>query len=412
MLDLITGNEAIAWGARLAQVDYVPIYPITPQTEIVEKLSEWAANGLIRARITKMESEHSMITAAGAAALAGARTFTATSSQGLLYAFEMLYNVSGWRAPFVLANVSRGLAAPLTLLPDHNDALAARDSGFLQFYAETCQEALDSVLIAYRVSESRKVMLPSMVNIDGFYLSFTREKVMIPDELGDFLPPYPIPAISAGNMPSMGPTVLDPSVYSYFKYQMHLAQISTLDELKKAISDYEKVFGIKRSLIDEYMAEDADYVIVMTSSFATMARKAIKSIREKGIKVGLIRPWVLRPFPRDDLLSALAGKRGVAVFDQDVSPGFGGALYAEIASSLYGAPDAPHIGSFIGGLGGKEPTTEEFEFMIRELVSPDLTRRGPVMLWTDKDQRILDEQRSIALRGGVIGRRSLHKDHP
>ena len=167
---LLTGNGAAAWGARLAQVDYVPAFPITPQTEIIETISKWIDTGEMDCRLVTMDSEHSMLTAAGAAAATGVRVFTATSSQGLLYAMEMLYTVAGWRVPLVLMNVSRGLSAPLTLESDHNDIMAARDSGFLQIHCSTCQEVLDSVLLAFRLAEDRRVRLPVMVNLDGFYL--------------------------------------------------------------------------------------------------------------------------------------------------------------------------------------------------------------------------------------------------
>jgi len=189
---LLTGNGAAAWGARLAQVDYIPAFPITPQTEIIEAIGQWIDSGEMVGRMVTLESEHSMITAAGAAAATGVRVFSATSSQGLLYGMEMLYTVSGWRAPFVLMNVSRGLSAPITLEPDHNDILAARDSGFLQIHCSTCQEVLDSTLLAYRLAEDEGVRLPVIVNLDGFYLSFTREPVEIPDQeqAAKFLAPF------------------------------------------------------------------------------------------------------------------------------------------------------------------------------------------------------------------------------
>src|SRR5579862_9260366 len=177
--EMMTGNVAAAWGARLAEADYVPAFPITPQTEIIETISEWMHSGAMSGRYVSMDSEHSMLTAAGAAAATGARVFTATSSQGLLYGLEALYTVAGWRVPFVLVNVSRGLSAPITLEPDHNDVLAARDTGCIQMHAETCQEVLDSVLMAYRIAEDPRVLLPVIVNMDGFYLSFTREAVSI-----------------------------------------------------------------------------------------------------------------------------------------------------------------------------------------------------------------------------------------
>ena len=177
---LITGNAAAAWGARLARADYVPAFPITPQTEIIESLSQWFDSGEMTGKFVPLDSEHSMITAAGAASATGVRTFTATSSQGLVYAMEALYAVAGWRVPLVLVNVSRGLSAPITLGPDHNDVMAARDCGFVQLHCESCQEVLDSVIIAFRVAEDPRVLLPVIVNMDGFYLSFTREGVEIP----------------------------------------------------------------------------------------------------------------------------------------------------------------------------------------------------------------------------------------
>jgi pyruvate/2-oxoacid:ferredoxin oxidoreductase beta subunit len=189
---MLTGNMAAAWGARLAAVDYVPAFPITPQTEIIETLAQWFGDGTMRGKFVSMDSEHAMLTAAGAAAATGVRVFTATSSQGLLYGFELPYTIAGWRVPLVLVNVSRALASPITLEPDHNDVLAARDSGFLQIHAETCQEAVDSILMAYRMAEDPRVLLPMLVNLDGFYLSFTREPVMLaaPEAVREFLQPY------------------------------------------------------------------------------------------------------------------------------------------------------------------------------------------------------------------------------
>ena len=207
---LLTGNVAAAAGAMLARVDYVPAYPITPQTEIIETIADWVREGKMDAKFVQVESEHSMLTAAGAASLTGARVFTATSSQGMLYTIEILYIVSGWRAPMLLANVSRGVAAPIVLEPDHNDVLAARDSGFLQFHSETCQEVTDMVLLAYRVAEDKRVMLPAIVNLDGFYLSFTREPVILPEQklVDRFLPPYePVSPLRATKPVSRGSAV-------------------------------------------------------------------------------------------------------------------------------------------------------------------------------------------------------------
>jgi pyruvate ferredoxin oxidoreductase alpha subunit len=369
---LITGNQAAAWGARLGRADYVPAFPITPQTEIIETLAGWIDAGEIDCRMVMMESEHSMITAAGAAAATGVRVFTATSSQGLLYAMEMIYGVPGWRAPFVLVNVSRGLESPLTLEPDHNDVLAARDSGFLQIHCSTCQEVLDQTLMAYRLAEHHRVRLPVLVNLDGFYLSFTREPVEIPEQeaVDRFIPAFnpETTRFRAGAPVSQGVVVLGSTPYSYFRYENHLAALQGLPAYEEIAAEFAKAFGREYHALETYRSEDAEYVLFMMGSFATKAKDAVDRMREAGWKVGLVRPRLLRPYPEEQLRKALAGKRGVAVIDQNLSMGKGGVLHSELASVLYGYPDMPPIiASFIGGLGGRDIAPEEFFEMVRVL---------------------------------------------
>ncbi len=362
---LLTGNSAAAWGARLAGAEYVPAFPITPQTEIIETLALWIDRGDMECRMVTLESEHSMITAAGAAAATGVRVFTATSSQGLLYGMEMLYTVAGWRAPFVLVNVSRGLSSPITLEPDHNDILAARDSGFLQLHCATCQEVLDGILIAYRLAEHEQVRLPVIVNMDGFHLSFTREPVAIPDAAaaGRFISPYDPENIRfrAGAPMSEAVTVLGGTPYSYFRYETHLAALTAVSAFEEVAADFNRVFGRTCEAVEAYRTDDAEVVFVMIGSFATKAKAAVDSLRRAGVAAGLMRPFLLRPFPRESVRRILAGKKGVAVIDQNLSIGFGGVLHSEVASALYGLPDAPlSLNSFIGGLGGRDISAEEF----------------------------------------------------
>jgi len=406
--ELLTGNTAVALGARLSGVEYVPAYPITPQTEIIERLSRWANEGAMDARVVTMESEHSMLTAAGAASVAGVRTFTATSSQGLLYGFEMLYNIAGWRAPLVLANVSRGVASPITLEPDHNDVLSARDSGFLQIHAETCQEALDSVIMAYRIAEDDKVRLPTMVNLDGFYLSYTREPVDVPEQerVAEFLPPYRPQSgyMSAKNPMSVAVVVLDGRAYSYFKYQMHLASTNALAVHEKVAGEFEKAFGRKYPAVEGYMLEDADYAIVITNSLTTTARAAVQEMRKEGKKAGLVRIRLVRPFPRQQVADMLAGKKGVAVFDQNISVGSGGILYPEILSALYHRSDRPKkVVSFIGGLGGKRVGHTEFRHMVAvtEGCVRDDSQLASVLLFTDSDWQAVKGMLRTAGKGEV-----------
>jgi len=361
---LLTGNAAAAWGARLAEVEYIPAYPITPQTEIIESLAQWVARGELAARLVTMDSEHSMLTAAGAAAATGARVFTASSSQGLLYGFEMLYTLAGWRVPLVLVNVSRALSAPITLEPDHNDVLAARDAGFLQLHAESCQEVLDSVLMAYRLAEHPDVLLPALVNLDGFYLSFTREPVALPplDAVRAFLPAYhPDHArFSASHAMAQGVAVLGGSAYTFFKYQMQRAAEAALPVHDTIAAEFEHHFGRRYGSVEGYQLDDAEFVIVMSNSFSTVGRAAVSRLRRQGEKIGLLRLRLLRPFPHGDIARLLAGRRAVAVIDQNISVGKGGILFAEVASALR-ARTAPPLISFISGLGGRRFRPEEFD---------------------------------------------------
>ena len=373
---LLTGNAAAAWGARLAEIDYVPAFPITPQTEIIETLSDWFARGTIDGKYVMLDSEHSMITAAGAAAATGVRTFTATSSQGLVYGMEGLYTVSGWRVPLVLVNVSRGLSAPITLGPDHNDMLAARDTGFVMLNAETCQEVLDSILMAFRISEDERVSVPVLVNLDGFFLSFTREPVEIPDldHVREFLPPFQAhhPGFRASHSMAQGVAVLQGSVYSYFRYQIHRAVQNALAVHQEAADDFDRMFHRRYGTVEEYRMEDADTVIVMTGSFATKGRAAVNVWRDQGHKVGLLRLRMIRPFPAGRILDALRGRRAVAVIDQNLSPGLGGILYHEIAAALAASLDRPRIlRSFVGGLGGKDISQVEFDHVLERLRNAD-----------------------------------------
>lgn len=399
---LLTGNGAAAWGARLARVDYVPAFPITPQTEIIESLASWIDGGEMRGRLVTLESEHSMLTAAGAAAATGVRVFSATSSQGLLYAMEMLYTVAGWRTPFVLVNVSRGLSAPITLEPDHNDVLAARDSGFLQIHCADCQEVLDSVLIAYRLAEDSRVRQPVLVNLDGFYLSFTREPVTVPGpaEVDDFLPAFDAESMAfrASAPESQAVAVLGGGPYSYFRYETHLAMLNGLAVYDEIAADFAGRFGRTHPAVEAYRCDDAEIVLLMMGSFATKARAAVDNLRDAGQRVGLLRPRLLRPFPAQSLVTQLVGKRGVAVVDQNISLGKGGVLYAEVASVLYGHKDAPLLVSFVGGLGGRDISPEEFFEMVKVVAAA--AQRGeappPRLLYTEDELREIRKLQTLA----------------
>jgi pyruvate ferredoxin oxidoreductase alpha subunit len=409
---LLTGNGAAAWAARLADIDYVPAFPITPQTEIIETLAGWIGCGELPARLVTLESEHSMLTAAGAAAATGVRVFSATSSQGLLYGMEMLYAVAGWRVPLVLVNVSRGLSAPITLEPDHNDVLAARDAGFLQLHCATCQEVLDSVLLAFRLAEDRRVRLPVLVNLDGFYLSFTREPVEVPaaDAVRRFLPPFDPAGIQfrASTPMSQAVAVLGGGPYSYFRYELHAAALAALGVYDELAAEFGQAFGRTHAAVEAVHVDDAEIVFVMMGSFATKARDAVERLRAAGQAVGLVRPRLLRPFPAAALRRALAGKRGVAVVDQNLSMGKGGVLHMEVASALLGQPDAPPVvASFVGGLGGRDIGSEEFYEMARVVrrAADEGRTPEPRLLYTEDELREIRKLQAVARveRGGAGG---------
>ena len=361
-----------------------------------------------------LESEHSMLTAAAAAAATGVRVFTATSSQGLLYGMEMLYTVPGWRVPLVLVNVSRGLATPVTLESDHNDVLAARDTGFLQIVCATSQEVLDSILLAYRLSEDARVRLPVMVNMDGFILSFTREPVELPtsEQARAFLPPFDAGPIRfrASKPISQAVAVLGGGPYSYFRYETHLAALAALAVYDEVEAEFAAAFGRGYSAVETYRADDADVVFFMMGAFATKAKDAVDHLRLDGHRVGLVRLRLLRPYPAAAIRQALEGKAGVAVVDQNLSMGKGGVLHTELAAALYGSHGAPPIlASFVGGLGGRDISTAEFCEIARRTMEAAKTGDTPEprLLYTATELRQIKKLQAIAVAerdelGGVM----------
>jgi pyruvate ferredoxin oxidoreductase alpha subunit len=345
-----------------------------------------------------------MLTAAGAASLTGARVFTATSSQGLLYAMEMLYNISGWRAPMLLVNVSRGVAAPIVLEADHNDVLAARDSGFLQFHAETCQEVTDLVLLAYKVAEDRRVMLPAIVNLDGFYLSFTREPVTLPDQdaVDRFLPPYePIGPLRASKPVSRGSAVFEGFLYSYFRYNTHAAAVGARKVFDEAAREYEELFGRAYGPVEGYLLDDAEYVLVMSNSFTGLGRQAVRRMREQGVRAGLLKLRMVRPFPSDEIAALLRGRKVVGVFDQNLSPGLGGIFYPEVAGALYHVRERPKaILPIVGALGGKQVTAKEMAAVFEEMMAIDREGKTPTPMFLMREDELARIKKVVAVAEG------------
>jgi pyruvate ferredoxin oxidoreductase alpha subunit len=352
VLKVISSNQAIAEAVKLAKPQVIPVYPITPQTTISEYLAKFVADGDIDAEYIRVESEHSAISASVGASGAGVRVFTATSSQGLALMHEILFAAAGLRAPIVLADANRALSAPLSIWNDQQDSISQRDAGWLQVYAENGQEALDSVLMAYKISESPEVLLPSMVCIDGFILTHTVDPVDVPsqEEVDEFLPPYkPEHAfLDPANPMSIG-SFTDPDYYMEARYSMELAMERSKKVFKKVSEEFEAKFGRKYDLVEKYRCEDAEIIMVAMGSICSTIKDVIDDLRTKGEKVGLLRIRVFRPFPVDEIREALKGASKVAVIDKNISFGIGGVLYSNIKAKT----DADAYG-FIIGLGGRD----------------------------------------------------------
>jgi pyruvate ferredoxin oxidoreductase alpha subunit len=383
----------------MAGVEYVPAFPITPQTEIVETLAKWFADGTLQGKFTNMDSEHSMFMAAGSAGATGVRVFTASSSQGILHGMESLYTITGWRTPMVIVNVSRALATPITLEPDHNDVMSTRDCGLIQLHAETCQEVFDFILMGYRISEDPEVCLPVLVNLDGFYLSFTREPVLIPDEkdVRNFLPLYTAtqPVFQASRPMARASAVFGGATYTSFKLQQELAARHAEKSFNQVAQDFKKYFGRFYGPLETFHLDDAEYVFVMSNSFATKGKSAVIKLRQQGIKAGLLKLRLFRPFPSEAIASALGGCAKVAVIDQNLAPGMGGITYPEIVTSLYSRKDRPEkILSVIGGLGGKDIEDQDFMAIIDHLDKPD--RGTPLYLYDEGDVKGFNRLQQIA----------------
>jgi len=321
---VLKGNYAVAHGVRLARVEVISAYPITPQTTIAEKLADMTATGELKARFITVESEHSAISAVIASSLAGARSFTATASQGLALMHEMLHWATGARAPVVMVNVNRALAPSWNIWTEQTDSLAQRDTGWIQIYNESNQEVLDTTILAFKIAE--RVYLPTMVVLDAFILSHTSEPVEIyPQELVDeFLPPYEHPnAINFDDPRAIG-AFARPEYYMEFRYNIQKAHEEALRAFKEETELFAEMFGRKYDTVEEFMLDDADYVLVLAGSTATTAKYAVAQLRERGEKVGVMRIKLFRPFPVEDVRRVLAGRKKVAVIDRNVSFGHSG----------------------------------------------------------------------------------------
>lgn len=353
MIEASTGNYAAAQAAKLAKADVIAVYPITPQTTISEYVASMVQKGEMNAEFLLMESEHSAMSALIGASTIGARTFTATSSHGLALMHEMLMWAVGARTPIVMPVAARAIGGPWNIWGDHQDAISERDTGWLQFFCENNQEVLDTILMAYRVAEDRKVMLPAMVVEDGFVLSHTVERIDIPDqeEVDAYLPKYSPEFLADTKNPMRFGGLVTPDLWTEFRYRIAESHEASREKLKAAEKDFEKVFGRSYgSPVETYRCEDADAVLIAAGAVAGTAKEVADQLREEGKKVGVARIRVFRPFPSEEIRKLVSSVPSVGVLDKSYTFGDGGAMFNEVRSAA-GTLD---IGSYIAGLGGRD----------------------------------------------------------
>lgn len=366
----LSGNHAVAYAVKYIQPEVIAAYPITPQSSIVEKISQFVATRELDADFIRVESEHAALSACYGAISAGCRVFTATSSQGLAYMCEMLPYVSGSRFPMVMPVVNRSMAAPWTIWGDQQDAISQRDTGWIQLFVENAQEAFDTCIQAYRLAEDPEVMTPVMVNLDGFVLSHTEELVDLPaaEEIQAFLPPYQAPyAVDFAN-PTTFCFGATPEIFIEYKFLQQAGMQAALRKIPQVAAEFEKQFGRSfGGLIQEYDCADADYILVTMGSFTGTARVTAQKLRAEGKKVGVLKVRSFRPFPLKEVAKALQNVKAFGVLDRNYSYGNEGALYTEIKAALYDLPKRPPALNFIGGLGGRDISQDEFASMFRKL---------------------------------------------
>ena len=361
MRKVIEGSHAVSEAVRLARVQVVSAYPITPQTHIVEALSEYIEDGSLNARYVNVESEHSAMASVIAASSTGVRTFTATSSQGLALMHELLHWASGGRLPIVMAEVNRALAPGWNIWMDQTDSLAQRDTGWIQFYCEDGQEVLDTTLMAFKLAES--VNLPVMVVLDAFFLSHTFEPVDIPDQqtVDEFLPPFE-PRISIDfENPCNLYQMAAPSHYMEMRYSTQQAMEMVQDRFQRVEEQFHEAFGRQYGPVEAVQCEDADVVLVMAGTAASTCRHVVSELRKKGEKAGLLKMKMFRPFPSETVREILKDVKKVAVVDRNFSFGASGIFAQELKAALCNCESRPKVFGYIAGLGGRDLTPETLE---------------------------------------------------
>jgi pyruvate/2-oxoacid:ferredoxin oxidoreductase alpha subunit len=385
MKEFLSGNDAVAHAVKLCRTPLIAAYPITPQTSIYERLSSWEASGQLKGIMMRTESEHSAMASCIAASLTGVRTFTATSSQGLALMHEMLHFAAGCRVPIVMVNVNRIISAPWGFWADHLDSLSQRDTGWMQFYCENGQEALDTVIQAYKIAE--QVYLPAMIATDAFFVSHFVEPVEVPEQeqVDAFLPPLDLPHRFDVDKPGFLMPVVTSEFYRHYKNAAHTAMNSVQDIAAQVDREFHQQFGRGYGVVESLMTEDAEVVVVTEGSMTSTARVSIGSLRQEGIKAGLLKLRLFRPFPVAAVQKALSGKKKIVVIDRNCSVGSGGIFCQELRAAMVHSSDHPAIYSFIAGVGGTDITPEVIRRIVLKTLKSSKPADSPEWIMNDEE---------------------------
>jgi len=370
----VSGDEAVALGVRLVRPHVIAAYPITPQTIVVERLSDFVEDGSLKAEYLHVESEHSAMAASIGASGVGARTFTATSSQGLLYMAECLHYASGSRLPIVMMNANRAIATPWNIFGDQMDSMSQLSVGWIQLYVEDAQEALDMIIQAYKIAEDPEILTPVMVNLDGFVLTHTYEIVEIPgeEEVNRFLPPFSTSNKMDFDDPKSLCITAGPDWNTEFRYQQHQAILRAADKIYQSDREFGEVFGRKYGgMVEAYRCTDAEVILITLGSVCGTTRLVVDSMRTDGHRVGLLKLRCIRPFPHEEIRQICGQAKAIGVLEKDISFGCEGAVYCDVNSALSQLTTVPQTLNFIAGLGGRNIAKVDIERMFLTLLSSE-----------------------------------------
>jgi len=363
----LEASHAAAEAAKMANVDVIAAYPITPQTHIPERLAEMVADGELNAAYIPVESEHSAMSTCLGAAAVGARTFTATAGPGLEYMHNVLYVASAMRLPVVMTVANRALSAPLSIWGDHSDAMSVRDTGWIQVFCQSSQEAFDMTLCAFRVGEDPTILLPVMVHFDGFHLTHVTEPVILPEQekVDRFLPNFHYPFALDPDKPMTHGAFAPPDIYSEAKVAQEMVIRESKAVVMQAFKEFGDIFGRYYHPVEPYKTQGAKTLLLTMGSFSETAKTVIDTKKDRGESVGLINLRLWRPFPFDELRQAVKGAETLIIFDRCISfGGPGGPVSSEIRSALYSERERPKVVSLVGGLGGRDMSAKDFEYVI------------------------------------------------